>query len=164
VEENLNSNKKTTKRKINKIHFFHFFLKFRKQVTAFLLFYSFATLIKFYLLAAIFGGFMRLKNASVSEDFNYFNLLPEFLRKFFGEDIIWNKKKFIIFGLFFSFFFFFLVYIARVLYKKTETKSKNYIRNFLLDKFRQLPFEKKVVWQKEINILVQVDSIVVSKY
>ena len=164
MEEKINSDKKTPKRKINKIHFFHFFSKFRKQVTAFLFFYSFATLIKYYFFATIFKTFHELKKISITEDFNYFDLLPKFLKKFFGEGVIWSKNQLAIFGLFLSFLFFFLVYLARILYKGTETKSKNYIRNFLLDKFRQLPFEEKVVWQKEINILVQVDSIVISKY
>ena len=134
-------NKKIT----NKVNFFHFFSKFNKLVIAFCFFYSIATLIKNYFFTTIFKTFAGLKDASITEDFNYFDLLPEFLQKFFGKGEIWNKKHLIIFGLFFSFFFFLLVYFARILYKKAETKSKNYIKNFLLDKFRQLPFEEKVV-------------------
>ena len=137
--------KKAINKKItNKVNFFHFFSKFNKLVITFCFFYLLANLIKHFFFVTIFKGFNGLKKVSITENYNYFVLLPKFLQKFFGEGTIWNKNQLVILGLFFSFLFFILVCIARNLYKRTETKSKNYMKNFLLNKFRQLPFEEKV--------------------
>ena len=86
---------------------------------------------------------------------NYTLLLPDKLQKYFP---ILNKGKFILFGLALVFLFAFSDYLASLLEGELRIKGGYYIKNCLLDKFRQLPFAEKQTKVKEINTLVELDS------
>jgi hypothetical protein len=81
--------------------------------------------------------------------------LPEKLQKFFPN---LTQKKFILFGLTLVFIFAAVYYFSGLQEEELRVRSGHYVKNRLLDKFRQLPFQEKQARSKEINTLVELDS------
>jgi len=96
---------------------------------------------------------------------NFFDSFPKFLKNFFGgSEIFISKEYFAVIGLSLITICFFLYYLYTFWEKKLKTRSKNYIKDLLLDKFRQLPFEERQVKKSEINMLARIDSVNVGEY
>jgi hypothetical protein len=57
-----------------------------------------------------------------------------------------------------------LLYFSNLQKEKFQIEGQYYVKNRLLDKFRQLTFEERERKKKEINTLVEEDSFVVGKF
>jgi ABC-type bacteriocin/lantibiotic exporter with double-glycine peptidase domain len=132
-----------------KINFWSLFEKFKLKV------------IKHFLVTAVWTAILSVTYVIINnfvekkvED-NYTLLLPDKLQKYFPA---LSKEKFILFGLTLVCLFALSDYLTSLWEGELRVRGGYYVKNCLLDKFRQLPLAEKQTKVKEINTLAEFDS------
>ena len=129
---------KKISKKLNKISFFHLFKVFKWRVIIYWL-----TSIITVTISYIFFTSTYEIITSGSKIENYFTeLLPTFLTKIFKFPT-WAKKDFLIFLAILITLQIALLYFSNLQKEKFEIEGQYYVKNRLLDKFRQLTFEER---------------------
>ncbi|RHZ36974.1 ABC transporter, ATP-binding protein [endosymbiont GvMRE of Glomus versiforme] len=135
-----------------KIDFWTLYEKFKFKVIRHFLLTTIWTIISVFLLLII-DNFIS-EDAKITND-NYSSLLPEVLQGHFSS---LTKENFVLLGVVLVFFYAIFFYFSNLWEEELRVQGGHYVKNQLLDKFRQLPFEEKEKRNKEINILVEFDS------
>lgn len=135
---------------------------YKKKIDFWILFEKFKLkVVKHFLTTTIWTIFLTFTYVIINNfiekkvESNYTLLLPDKLQKYFP---ILNKEKFILFGLTLVCLFALSDYLASLWEGELRIRGGYYVKNCLLDKFRQLPFAEKQTKIKEINTLVEFDS------
>jgi hypothetical protein len=128
---------KKAPKKINKISFFYLFKNFRwKMITYWL------TLILIEAILYLFLDFSFKLFFGEIDTKNFANFFPDFIRVIFDISVL-SKKAFLTFFAILIVLHFFLSYFLNLQKRKLQIEGEYYVKNLLLDKFRQLPFEER---------------------
>ncbi|RHZ36437.1 ABC transporter, ATP-binding protein [endosymbiont GvMRE of Glomus versiforme] len=134
-----------------KINFWTLYEKFKFKVIRNFLLATILTVLSVFLMLIIDNLVSKKKIV----DDNYSLLLPKILRGCFTS---LTKEKFILLGIILVFLYALTFYFSSLWEEELRVQGGHYVKNHLLDKFRQLPFEEREKRSKEINILVEFDS------
>ena len=137
-----------------KIDFWTLFEKFKFKVIRHFLVTTIWTILLSFVLAIV-SNIISPSRSYKEISGNYALLLPEKLQKIFPA---LTKEKFIVLGLVLIFIYAFVFYFSSLWEEELRIRGGHYVKNCLLDKFRELPFEERQVRSKEINTLVEFDS------
>jgi len=133
-----------------KVNFYQLYRKFKDKVIKHFLVTTICTILSSFILAIINNIIFEKLTGK-----NFKIFLPEKLQKYFPD---LTKNQFIFFGLLLTFIFAISHYFSGLQEEELRIKGNHYIKNRLLDKFRQLPFQEKQAKSKEINTLVEIDA------